>query len=142
MTMAGSVASPTAPSRCFSRSGPTGNNGSSNSSTPAAAGQIFDEHIRLACGERGARTDIGDDGAIGWDGTFLRHHDAAHLVADFGERKLQPVELFRRGDQHIAGAWRLMALQGLDVAIMKVRLRRTEGLAVAGDEADGLDPAP
>ena len=33
-----------------------------------------------------------------------------------------------------------MALQRLDVAVVKVRLRRAEGLAVAGDEADGLDP--
>jgi hypothetical protein len=75
----------------------------------AAAGQIFDQDIRLASRECRARTDIGNDGAVGWDGARLRRHDAARLVADLGERELEPVKLLRRGDQHVAGARRVMA---------------------------------
>ena len=105
-----------------------------------AAGEIFDKQIRLAGGKGGARADIGDDRAIRRDGAFGRRHDAAQLVADLGERNLQPVELLRRGLEHVAGAGLVVAAQSLDVAVVKMRLRRTERLAMAGDEAEGLDP--
>jgi hypothetical protein len=107
---------------------------------PAAAGQIPDQHIGLARRERGARADIGNDGTVGRDGIGLRRHDAAHLIADLGERQLQPVELLRRRLQHIAGTRHVVAAERLDVAIVKMPPGRAEGLAVAGEKTDGLGP--
>jgi hypothetical protein len=107
---------------------------------PAATREVLYQHIGLARRERSARADIGHDRAVGRDGVGFRGDDAAHLVADLGERELQAVELLRRGDQHIAGARHVMALERLHVAVVKVRLGLTEGLAVAGDETDCLDP--
>ena len=106
----------------------------------AAAGQIFGQQVCFPRGKGGAWTDLGDDRAIGRDGTCRRGHDAARLVADLHERELQAVEVRRLGNQHVAGAGHIMALQGLDMTVVKMRLRRAEGLAMAGDEAHGLDP--
>ena len=121
MTMAGSVESPTAPSRWLSRSGTDGEQRIEQQQQPAAAGQILGQQLRLARRECRARTDIGDDRAIGRDGVRLRRDDAAHLVADLGQRELEPVELFRLGDQHVAGARRIMPLESLDMAVVKMR---------------------
>ena len=138
--MAGSAVSPTAPSRCLSRIRPHRENRIEQQQQPAAPGEVLDQHIGLARCECGARADIGHDRTVGRDGVGFRGDDAAHFVADLGERELQAVELLRRGDQHIAGARNVMALERLDVAVVKVRLGLTEGLAVAGDETDCLDP--
>jgi len=106
---------------------------------PPAAHQVFDDEIGFARGEYGARSNIGNDGTVVGDRVHRRRHDAARFIADLGQRQLQAVEILGFADQHIASAWLVVALQGFDVAIVKVRWRRPVGLPVTGHEADGLD---
>ena len=106
---------------------------------PPAAHQVFDHEIGFARGERGARSDIGNDGAVGRNGAHRSRYDAAQFIADLGQRQLQAVEILRFADQHVAGARQVVALQGLDVAVVEVRRCRAEGFPVTGHEADGLD---
>ena len=79
---------------------------------PPAARQVFVQQIRFTGRECGARTDIGNDRAVSRDGARGRRHNAAHLVADLGQRELQQVEPFRVGDQHVASARHVMAPAG------------------------------
>ena len=108
MTIADSVDRPTAPSRRVSKSRSTGNRGSINSRSLPPASRYLTSKIRFARGECRSRTDHRNDRAIRRNGVRCCRNDPTHVEADLVQRKLQAIELLRLGNEHVAGAGRVV----------------------------------